>query len=225
MADPYIISVLGQKGGVGKSTIARMLGEQFARMDDGGWEVKIADLDVAQSTSWNWMRRRAANGYTPAIRVETMTLDKALKDARFFHVMILDCPGFATRDPLQAATASKLVVVPSCIGTDDLEPTVRVLHDLKKGGVEKQRIVVLLTKVGDSAVEIQQARDYFEEAVYYVANTTLKDATLYRRALDVGQTLTEVKHKGLADRARQVFVELIERLTQAEPASKKENAA
>lgn len=225
MADPYIISVLGQKGGVGKSTIARILGEQFSRIDDGSWEVKIADLDVAQGTSWNWMRRRNANGHKPDIRVEAMSVDKALKDARSFHVMILDCPGFATLDTARAAKASNLVVVPSGVGTDDLEPTVRVLHELKKTGVDKKRILVLLTKVGDSTAEIQEARDYFTEAGYHVANNTLKDATLYRRALDVGQALTEVKHKGLAQRAQQVFEEIADRLSEAEQQPKKDNAA
>ncbi|MBA3922086.1 MAG: ParA family protein, partial [Nostocaceae cyanobacterium] len=49
------IGVVSQKGGVGKSTIARLLAREYAA---AGWDVKIADLDIAQATSTNWKQRR-----------------------------------------------------------------------------------------------------------------------------------------------------------------------
>src|SRR4051794_37335074 len=36
------IGVISQKGGVGKSTVARLIAREFAQ---AGWNVKIADLD------------------------------------------------------------------------------------------------------------------------------------------------------------------------------------
>ena len=50
-----IIGIVSQKGGVGKSTIARLLAREYAQ---AGWNAKIADLDVAQGTSFNWQARR-----------------------------------------------------------------------------------------------------------------------------------------------------------------------
>jgi len=41
-----ILSLISQKGGVGKSALARLLAVEFAK---AGWSVKIADLDAAQA--------------------------------------------------------------------------------------------------------------------------------------------------------------------------------
>ena len=50
-----VIGVVSQKGGVGKSTIARMIAREFAAQD---WRVKIGDLDISQATSFKWRSRR-----------------------------------------------------------------------------------------------------------------------------------------------------------------------
>ena len=50
-----IISLISQKGGVGKSAVARLLAVEFTK---AGWSVKIADLDPAQGTSTKWKARR-----------------------------------------------------------------------------------------------------------------------------------------------------------------------
>ena len=49
------IGAISQKGGVGKSSIARLIAREYAV---AGWDVKIADLDIAQATSTNWKQRR-----------------------------------------------------------------------------------------------------------------------------------------------------------------------
>ena len=54
-----IISLISQKGGVGKSGIARLLAVEFVR---AGWSVKIADLDTMQGTSTKWKARRDRAG-------------------------------------------------------------------------------------------------------------------------------------------------------------------
>ena len=83
-----LIGVVSQKGGVGKSTLARLLAREVAA---GGASVKIADLDIQQGTSFKWAARRAANGLTPEIRVETFANVKtALSEAAAFDVYIFD---------------------------------------------------------------------------------------------------------------------------------------
>ena len=44
------IGMVSQKGGVGKSTLSRLVAREYAL---AGWNVKIADLDVSQGTSFN----------------------------------------------------------------------------------------------------------------------------------------------------------------------------
>lgn len=47
----YIIGMVSQKGGVGKSTLARMMAREFVA---GGLTTKIADLDTQQQTCTHW---------------------------------------------------------------------------------------------------------------------------------------------------------------------------
>ncbi len=60
------IGAVSQKGGVGKSSIARLIACEYAA---AGWDVLIADLDIAQATSTNWKQRREQNSIQPVIAV------------------------------------------------------------------------------------------------------------------------------------------------------------
>jgi chromosome partitioning protein len=62
-----IIGVVSQKGGSGKSTICRLIACSFA-VD--GWDVKIADLDISQGTTFHWHRDRIEAGIQPEIARE-----------------------------------------------------------------------------------------------------------------------------------------------------------
>ena len=78
----FIIGVVSQKGGVGKSTLSRLVAREYAA---ARWSVKIADLDISQGTSFNWQSRRLARGILPEIAVERFgTVEQALKVATGF---------------------------------------------------------------------------------------------------------------------------------------------
>ena len=72
-----VIGVVSQKGGVGKSTCARLIAREYAH---AGWDVKIADLDVSQGTSFDWHVRRLQQQLEPSVAVERFgTVEQALK--------------------------------------------------------------------------------------------------------------------------------------------------
>ena len=74
-----IISLISQKGGVGKSALARLLAVEVTK---AGWTAKIADLDPAQGTSTKWKGRRDLAGLQPDVAVEKFrTVERALKEA------------------------------------------------------------------------------------------------------------------------------------------------
>ncbi|HEY1246663.1 MAG TPA: AAA family ATPase, partial [Hyphomicrobiaceae bacterium] len=87
-----IISFVGQKGGTGKSTLARAFAVEAAKRRQG---VLIADLDDAQRTSWDWAQRRAANGLSPAIAVERVPRLQVFTRAADIDVLVVDAPGWA----------------------------------------------------------------------------------------------------------------------------------
>ncbi|MGA0565562.1 division plane positioning ATPase MipZ [Ancylobacter sp. VNQ12] len=221
---PYIIGVVSQKGGVGKSTVCRLVASEFARMDGGTWDVKIADLDVSQATSFHWMQRRHRHGVTPEIRVEGyQRLEKAIEDAGDFHVMVLDGAPHATSQTLKIGLAADVVVIPTGTALDDLEPAVALARELAAHQVETARIVFVLSRTGDSDAEVAEARGYLAKTGFRVAEGCLPERTAYRRASDLGQAASETAYPSLNGRAKAVFESIVATLTNAN--TKKRTAA
>ncbi|KTQ95028.1 hypothetical protein NS226_13605 [Aureimonas ureilytica] len=224
----YIISVVAQKGGVGKSTVSRLIAAEFARMD--GWEVKIADLDISQATSFHWMQRRHKSSIAPEIRVEGyQRVDKALADAAHVDVMVIDGAPHASAQTLQMSLAADVVVIPTGTAVDDLEPAVMLARELKQKGTPIERIVFVLSRTGDSEGEIAEARQYLERTGFRVAEGSIPERTAFRRASDVGQALTETNFPSLNERARSCFASIVETLQQpkakAQKTTKRKQAA
>ena len=159
-----IVGVVSQKGGVGKSTLARLVAREYAL---AGWGVKIADLDVSQGTSFNWQSRRLQSGLEPIIAV--------------------DGPPHSTAGTLKIAGACLLTILPTGLSLDDLEPSVLLAHELRKRGTPSSKIVFALSRVGDSESEIQEAREYIQQAGYSVLPGSLPEKTAFRRASDEGR--------------------------------------
>ena len=62
-----IVSLISQKGGVGKSALSRLIAVEYAR---AGLSVKVADLDTGQGSTTKWKSRRDQQGVRPEIPVE-----------------------------------------------------------------------------------------------------------------------------------------------------------
>jgi chromosome partitioning protein len=222
----YIIGVVSQKGGVGKSTVCRLIASEFARMDGGTWDVKIADLDVSQATSFHWMQRRHRHGVTPEIRVEGYQRpEKAIEDAGNFHVMVLDGAPHATSQTLKIGLAADVVVIPTGTALDDLEPAVALARELAANKVEKGRIVFALSRTGDSDAEVAEARGYLNKTGFRVAEGCLPERTAYRRASDLGQAVSETAYPSLNERAKAMFGSIIATLEAADTKKTKKRKA
>lgn len=202
-----IIGIVSQKGGVGKSTLARLIAREFAAQE---WHVKIADLDIAQATSYHWRSRRLQHAIEPDISIEQYgRVEQALKIANQYDVLVLDGAPHATRATQQIAQASDLVIVPTGLAIDDLQPGVWLAHDLAKH-LPRQRIVFALCRVGTSTSEITEARQYLSEAGYAVLEGALPEQVAYRRASDEGRAATETRYPSLNRRAEVLTQHIID---------------
>lgn len=211
-----LIGMVSQKGGVGKSTLARLIAREYTQ---AGWSVKIADLDVSQGTSYSWQARRLQHRIEPVISVERFgTVEQALKQNEHFDLLILDGPPHSTVGTLHIARAANLVVLPTGLALDDMEPSVLLAHELAKKGIPKARIVFAFCRVGDSEIEITESRDYIARAGYRALAGAIPEKTAYRRASDEGRAVTETRFASLnhrADGLAQNVIDLVTKLQRA----------
>jgi len=201
-----VIAFVSQKGGVGKSTLARGLAREAAK---SGLAVKIADLDTQQGTSVEWHRRRLNEGVEPVVSVEGYkTADQALSQAARYDLLIIDAPARASEGTQKIAERAQLVVQPTNPALDDLGPAVRLFHELTKAGIPKSRLVFALNHVLTETEEVA-AREYLREAGYAVLQGYIPSKTSYRDAQNHGRAITETRYGALNEKADSLIQALI----------------
>ena len=206
-----IIAFVSQKGGVGKSALARALVREAA---NNGLKAKVADLDTQQMTSVDWQRARLQAGIKPDVAVEAFaTADQALRTAAHVDLLILDGPARTSRGTLAIARLADLVVQPTGASVDDLRPAVREFHALAQAGIPRDKLAFALNRIGTEAEEAE-ARAYLEEAGYAVLAGCLRERPAYRKAMNVGRAITETNHAGLNAKADALIQALIDQVKQ-----------
>lgn len=214
---PVIVSLISQKGGVGKSTLARGLAAVAAR---GKLRVKLADLDVNQQTAVRWAKSRADRKSAAFIDVEAFrTIDEALEGSQDFDLLVIDTPGHASSATLDVARNSHLVVLPSGGTSDDLYPTILLLHALVQIGFPRNRAVVALCRILEVGEE-RSARSYIENAAFEVLPGCLPESLAYRNAQNRGQAFTEPEGEALSERASVLIEGLLKKIATQVKAAK-----
>ncbi len=204
-----IVALVSQKGGVGKSTLARAIGREATR---SGLEVKIADLDTQQGTATDWYRLRLNAKIEPAVPVELFrTAQQALAVAERYDLLIIDGPARTSKGTLEIARVANLVVQPTGASLDDLRPAVREFHALVQAGVPKDKLIFALNHIG-TEVEANDARDYLTEAGYAILAGHLPERPGYRKAQNLGYAITETRFSGLNEKADALVQTLIDQI-------------
>ncbi len=204
---PVLIGVISQKGGVGKSTLARMIAREYAA---AGWEVKLADLDTAQGTSTSWQSRRLRETIEPKVSVEQFqTVPQALRDQSRYDLLVFDGAPHSSQMTRDIARAADVVLLPTGLSVDDLEPTVLLANELVERGIDRDKLAFALCRVGDSDVELTEARSYVECAGYTLLAGAVPEKTAYRRASDTGRAVTETRFPSLNTKAEQLAQSII----------------
>lgn len=206
-----VIAFVSQKGGVGKSTLARALAREATA---GGLRVKVADLDTQQGTSVDWHRQRLQAGIEPAVSVEAFaTAAQALAVADGYDILIIDGPARTSQATIEIAKVANLLVQASGASLDDLRPAVREFHALVKAGIPANRLVFALNRIG-TLTEETDARVYLEESGYSVLTGFLLERPAYRQAQNGGHAITETRFSGLRAQADALIQSIINKATE-----------
>lgn len=206
----YIIGMVSQKGGAGKSTLARLFARELAK---DGFAVKIADLDTQQTTCTEWAADRAEAMIEPEIQVQPFgNLKTALAEAGRFDAYILDGRPHSSQQTLEIARAADLTVIPTGQTKDDLRPAVKLAHSLADAGISPSKIGFALVKTTNSEAELSAARAYLEQTDYVALEGFVPVSTAYGIAHDAGKVITETPHRSLNEKAERLAQSIIDRL-------------
>jgi chromosome partitioning protein len=190
----YVLSVGGQKGGTGKSTVAQGIAVEAAR---SGRMVLLADLDAKQATSAEWAKRRKAAGHKPAVEARLTSQRMVWELSPLCNLLVIDAPGYADNATLELAQRSNLLVLTTGTNLIELEPTVLLMRELLERGVAKEKVAVALVRVIDRERE-QEARNYLKAAGIEALERSLGwYKTLNDIATD-GRAVTESPNRAVA---------------------------
>lgn len=211
-----IVSLISQKGGVGKSAIARLVAVEYVK---AGWSVKVGDLDPGQGSTTQWKGRRDQNGIKPEIPCEKYaTVERAISEAERYDLMVLDGPAFAERGGLTMARASDLVIMPTGYSLDDMQPQVETAYDLQTAGVDMDKIVFVFAKADGSESEDLAARRYLQKTGINYLDNVLPQYPIIRQAMNTGRAASEVSNPDVKKRVVLLAQELANKIREKETA-------
>jgi chromosome partitioning protein len=204
-----VVSFISQKGGVGKSTLARALLAVAAH----NMSARLADLDPQQASVVAWEKARHRNRVVgpPCEVVAYRSFRDALSASADVDLLIVDTPARTSRSTLEIAKDSNLVVQPTGASADDLRPAILTFHELVKEGVPKDRLEMAICRTL-SDTEEATVRAFVRDAGYTVLPGAVPERIAYREAQNRGRAITETAAKMHAQ-TDALFEALMERIS------------
>jgi len=188
-----VIAINGQKGGVGKTTVAENLAVEAAA---AGEQVALIDLDP-QATAASWGDRRESDN--PAVQaVVAARLKQVLAAAKKGGVTmaILDTPGRSADVSIAAARAADLVLVPIRPMIKDVETLAAVQDLLATAG--KPKTLVVINAAPPQGNRHEEAAEAAKAAGFTVCPIILFQRAAYGDAPNNGQAVSEYEPDGKA---------------------------
>ena len=205
------IGVIKQKGGVGASTLARMIAVSYSAAQ---WNVKIADMDTKQGSCTRWNSRRLANEIEPNINVQQFaSVNSAVNQSNDFDLLVFDGAPHSSKQTLEIAKVSDLILIPTGTSIDDLEPAILLCHELKAKGINMDNVYLVFCRVGNSLSELDESLQYVKQSRYNYFNTVMYEKTAVRRASDEGKAANETKFKSINQTNDALLQNIIDKLT------------
>ncbi|MFY8015454.1 MAG: ParA family protein [Limnohabitans sp.] len=197
-----IASFVGQKGGVGKSTLARVLAVAAARSQR---RVLLGDFDLEQLTCVEWSALRMRQGIEPEIDARAFkSLKKLRKTVTGYDLVVVDTRGLADELTEDVSKESDVVFLPTGTSMDDLRPTLSLARRLAKSKALGNKIVIVLSKTGRSERLVAQAESIIFEAGFDMLNAVWPERDGFQSDLDMGRAGSESSNPHLKQAALEV---------------------
>jgi chromosome partitioning protein len=191
----FTISIIGQKGGTGKTTTALGLAVAAAR---AGEMVALIDLDP-QASATNWKDRRSEDN--PAVvSAQSSRLRPTLEAARATgaNLVIIDTAGRSDDSALNAARMADVVLVPTRPAMIELE-ALPAARDIIRTAGNPSSFVVLNGIHPQASKQVREAREMITKVFgMAVCPVHLSHRSAYSEALTSGRSAQELDPDGKA---------------------------
>lgn len=181
-----IITIAMQKGGVGKSTLARSLAVAAVR---DGLSVLIVDMDAQQSVS-QWAERREADMPVVVFSTENELPKKLAQAKEAADLVIIDTPPARSTEAPAAVEVADLVLIPTTPDVEPLEQMPRTLRLCR--GFSRPVFAVINMANPTGSTEVTQTREVIEALGARTASVVLHRRKAHRDASASGLTAQEI---------------------------------
>lgn len=188
----FVLAIVSQKGGVGKSTLAVHLATEAYRK---GQRVLLLDLDP-QGSAMEWANRRGdlppdVSGANPASI--TKEIERAREDG--YDLVVIDTAPHADHAALQAARAADLVAIPCRPSTFDIAAISATL-DLCKLANKNSTVIINAAPIR-SRVTVE-AEEAVGEKGGKVCPIVIHQRVAFQHCMIDGRTAAEFEPDGAA---------------------------
>ena len=206
-----VISCLGGKGGITKTSLSRSIA---VGLTAAGWSGVGVDSDLAQDSLRSWNGRREANGIVPVfpcIGLASLSQLGSMVESGEHDFIVVDGAAYASSITPKLALLSDLVVIPMRFSVDDMESAVKVAYELTQEGIETDKILFVFSGVAHTKADEINARAYLADTPFTVLPGYIELKPSYSQAQDVGRSLIETVHPGPRKRAEEVIQGIIDK--------------
>ncbi|WP_259172233.1 ParA family protein [Tsukamurella ocularis] len=220
-----VYTVLNQKGGVGKSTIA-MNGAAVTSNalygDEENSPVLVASTDPQGSAIW-WAARSAELGALPfhITKIDDPEQLRQLPSYDQFKRIWIDTPGwigaapssssddFGRRAIDEALSITDMAVVPITTEPLSFDPTARTIDSLLLPRGIPFRVVINDFDPRDGELDLERTIDFIDSHGWPRAKTIIRHYKVHVRAAALGQVVTEYGENRVSRHAREDFQNLV----------------
>ena len=197
-----VASFIGQKGGVGKSALARVLAVAAAQQ---GQRVLIGDFDLEQLSCVEWAATRMAAEIEPEVEARAAkSIKKLRRAAEDYDLLVVDTRGLADELTTDVARESDVVFLPTGTSMDDLRPTLGLAKRLARLRNTGEKIVLVLSKTGRSERLVDSALALIEESGFSCLSVHWPQRDGFQADLDAGRAGSESSNPHLKQAAAEI---------------------
>jgi chromosome partitioning protein len=212
----HIVSVVGQKGGLGKTLVG--LGLAVAGVSKG-YSVCVLDLDP-QRTAANWGERRG-NESPAVVACQVGALPAALEaaEAEGAALCVIDTPGKSNDVAVAAAKVAGLVILPIAPTVFDVETLPHVAEILTLAG--SPRSLVVVNRAPPSGRRHVETAEAVAAMGFDVSPHVLYQRAAHVDAGNIGQAAVEFAPDSKAAQEMLVLYSAVTRILEGKPDVKK----